>query len=83
MRDVLLVVILVSAIIAMKKLSENHDQEQITDGLTIYDIICLAAQLALEVFYTYSRIDNKIPYFSCVCVPYLFRITTTKSPSPL
>ena len=38
----------------MNKMSENHDQEHITDSLTIYDVICLSAQLALEVWYTES-----------------------------
>ncbi|CAB3987595.1 Testis-expressed sequence 11 [Paramuricea clavata] len=36
------------AITAMNKMSENHDKLQNTEGLTIHDIICLAAQLALE-----------------------------------
>ncbi|XP_028412852.1 testis-expressed protein 11-like [Dendronephthya gigantea] len=37
-----------TAIKAMNKMNENREELQNTDGLTIHDIICLAAQLALK-----------------------------------
>ena len=61
----------VPAITAINKLSESHEKIEMIDGLTIHDIICLAAQLALEVqqySYTYYRRGNN---FECYTNHYI------------
>ena len=61
-----MIFILFLAIAAMKKMSENHDKLQNTDGLTIHDIICLAAQLALEVRLNIKNLIHLQQYFTAI-----------------
>lgn len=44
----------------MNRMSENHEKLQKIDGLTIYDIICLAAQLALKVIFQFPHVYQRL-----------------------